>query len=73
MDEDFLAVTAGVNTYRLHQCVTGRFAVARHLAIDMFGVQTVWAVVALTSARDRGADELLAMTTLERLIRFRSW
>lgn len=48
-------------------------AITGHLAIDVFGVEAVRAMVALSSSGYRGTDELLAVATLERLVRFRSW
>lgn len=73
VNQDFLAVATGMNADRSHQRMTGGLAVAGHLAIDVFGVEAVRAVVALATAGHRGADELLAMPALEGLVRLRSW
>lgn len=51
-----------------HDRLAGAAAIARSGVIDMFRVQAVGAVIALASTHDRCPDELLAMSTLERLI-----
>lgn len=72
VNQHFLAIAARMDADRLHQCVAGGLSVTGHLAIDMFCVEAVWAVVALASATDWCPNELPAMPTLECLIRCRS-
>lgn len=73
VQKHLLAITAGEDADRLHQGVALAAPVAGHGVVDVPRVEAVRAMVAMAPARQRRADELLAVAALERLVGLGPW
>lgn len=73
VDKHLLAIAADLAAGWRHAGHARRATVARPFQVDMSGVQTVWAMIAMSASGHRRADELVAFHAAKSLICLRSW